>query len=356
MTKLQESTFARWRPRPAFTSRRRRALLLTASVVLATVSAGCGSSSSTAGRDDISLRAGIVVGQDALGGEILTAIKQEVESTTDASVEIFDSGSLGGEAEMLAAVQDGSLDIAAVGSGIVASVEPAFNVTELPYLWESREQYVDIFLDGQVGRDLLSKLEEHGLAGLTYGDWAPRDLFLTDASVTSVRDVEGLKLRVIENPIHIAIWKALGAIPTPMPYTELYTALQQGVVDGVDNTMWSINSGSFGDVLDEVTLTQHNQAVIVAVMNLSVLNDLPEDVREAVVRGAAKGAELNRRVAVETNQEALDELTEDGVLVRELTPSQLDEFRAATRPVIDQFASEIGEDLLKQIQAAQAAY
>ena len=150
------------------------------------------------------------------------------------TVEVYPDSQLGGEREMIEAVQAGNLEMTAPSVGVLANFDDSLQVFDFPFIFENAETAYEV-LDSEIGDDMLSGIEESGLTALGWGENGFRNLAMTKETVVTPEDIKGKKLRTMQVPMHIAYWESMGAAPTPMAFPEVFTALQQGVVDGVEN-------------------------------------------------------------------------------------------------------------------------
>ncbi|MFW5749420.1 MAG: DctP family TRAP transporter solute-binding subunit, partial [Halanaerobium sp.] len=210
-------------------------------------------------------------------------------------------------------------------------------------------------LDGTVGQDLLDQLEDEDIIGLAYWENGYRQLTNSKRAVESPEDVEGLKIRTMENPMHLAAWEEMGANPTPMAFGELFSAMQQGVVDGQENPWGTIYLQNFFEVQDYATDTGHVYSPFVLMISKQFYDKLPEDYQEIVKEAAVEAKDHNRETNREMNAEYLDDLKEE-MEVTELTAEQKAEFQEAVQPVYEEFEEEIGADLVEDVQEQVEEY
>ena len=189
----------------------------------------------------------------ALGMDKFAEIVKE-KSGGQITVKRFPGGTLGGDVQTLSALQGGTVEMTTMNAGILASVAKDFAMVDLPFLFESPKE-ADAVMDGPVGATLAAELPENGLVGLGYWELGFRQLSNNRHPITKVDDIAGLKIRVIQSPIYIDLFNALGANAVPMPFTELYTALETGAIDGQENPAPSILTAKLNEVQDYLTLT-----------------------------------------------------------------------------------------------------
>jgi tripartite ATP-independent transporter DctP family solute receptor len=257
------------------------AFLLVASLLL--LSAAC-SSSGGESSDSVTLKLAHT-GSDTHQYQIASEkFKELVEEKTngEVNIEIHGNGTLGSEGEAVEQVIDGTLDMTTVAAdSAFANTVPVMNVFGIPYLFENREHVYGV-LDGKIGKDLLVEVDEHGMKGLGYWEVGFRHLTNSKRKIVKPEDVNGLKIRVQPALVWEAHMEALGASPTPIDFNELYSALDQGVVDGQENPLPTINSMKFYEVQKNVALTAHTYSPAIVVMSNSAWKKLSDEQQEAV--------------------------------------------------------------------------
>lgn len=267
-------------------------------------------------------------------------------------MDVFPNGQLGSETQALEQVQSGSLDAAKVGGATLGSFIPVAKVFSLPYLFNDSEHYWSV-LNGDIGQELLNELaatdsgNPSGFRGLTYYDAGSRN-FYTQKPILSPEDLEGLKIRVMNDPVAIDTMKAMGASPTPISWGELYTALQQGVVDGAENNPPSFVSSRHFEVCKEFTLDQHSRIPDVVIISEQTWDSLSEEEQEWVTKAAADSTEFQRQAWDAGVAEAMEEMEAQGVTVHEV---DLAPFMEATESVRARYATGKIQEYVKRIQA-----
>jgi tripartite ATP-independent transporter DctP family solute receptor len=255
------------------------------------------------------------------------------------TMNIFHSMQLGGEKEALEQVQVGALEMTRVSVGVVGPIVDEFNAFNLPYLFESVE-HMHTVVDGEIGQRLLDDLEAGGLIGLGYMDAGARSFYNKERSITSLEDLQGLKIRVMQNPIFVDMATAMGADGIPVAFNELYTAMQTGVVDGAENNPPTYLTQNHYEVAGHYTLTEHLIVPEIFVFSKQVWDTL-DTVDQQLIQKAANYAVLKEReLWAEMEQAALDQLIADGydvVVEIDKTP-----FIEATAPVREKFGEKYG--------------
>ena len=273
-----------------------------------------------------------------------------VEAKSDGKITVkrFPGGTLGGDLQTLSALQGGTVEMTTMNAGILQSVVKDFAVVDLPFLFDNPQQ-ADAVMDGPVGQALIAKLPENGIVGLAYWELGFRQLTNSRHAVTKVADIEGLKIRVIQSPIYIELFNALGANAVPMPFPEVYTALETGAIDGQENPAPSILTAKLNEVQDYMTLTNHTynpQMVMVSAKFWDTLND---EERKVLQDAAVEARDYERAVAREQSAKAVEELKSEGMEVSELPPEEFAKFREKAKPVADKYAAQIDPALWQQL-------
>ncbi|WP_120994421.1 TRAP transporter substrate-binding protein [Stutzerimonas urumqiensis] len=265
-------------------------------------------------------------------------------------VRLFPGGILGGDLQTVSALQGGMLDITVLNSGILAAQVPDFALFDFPFLFENSEQAYEV-MDGPVGQELAKRLESKGLIGLGYWDLGFRQVTNNSRPITGPQDLDGLKIRVIQSPIYLETFKALGANPVPMPFPEVYTALEQGTVDGQENPFTVIEGNKFNEVQKYLSATNHIYNPQSLIIGQKTWNRLNADEQALIREAAAEATQYQRQVTQEQQGKALETLKQT-MQYNEVDKQALAAFRAKVKPVIEQFSKDIDPALLKSLHEA----
>ncbi len=264
-------------------------------------------------------------------------------------VQVYANAQLGDDVRATEAVRMGSLEMVVPSASPLVGLVPEFMVLDLPFLFPNAEA-ADKVLDGAPGDYLAAKLEEKGLKILAYYENGFRELTNSKREVRTPADLNGLKVRTMENPIHLAAWKALGANPTPMPFSEVFTAMQQHTIDGQENPIPTIYLSKFFEVQGYTTLTGHVYGPHIMLMNKDLFYSFTPEEQKIILESAHDSAlyqrDLNRTMA----SDYIGELRKEGMTVTELTPAELKAFQDAVQPIYTQFEDKIGKDIIKMVQ------
>lgn len=285
----------------------------------------------------------------------IVKIKEVLDEEGDGrfDVQIFPNATVGDDREMIEGLQMGTLDATIPAVGVVSNFVSEFEILNFPFLFPN-EEVADEVLGGPAGKELLDKLQEQdqGLIGVDY--WEQGFLHLTNNSheVKTLDDINGLKIRSIENEIQLETLRALGANPTPMPWSELFTALQQGVVDGQQNPIANIYSAKFYEVQDYLTLTNHLYGPSIFLVSEIFWNKLSEEDQALVEKAIKAGNDEAKRIMRGENEKQLQEMEDYGLTVTELDESELEKMQDAVQPVIDQYSEQLGKEFVDSFYQA----
>lgn len=259
-----------------------------------------------------------------------------VEERTNGAykIEIYPNGTLGGERDMLESMQMDTLDMAIVTSGPFINFSDAMGVLDMPYLFGSNEEAYTV-LDGEIGRELLDTLESSGLKGLAYAERGFRNLTNNVKPIQTAADLNGLKLRVMENDVYTASFKAMGVNADPMAWADALTALQQGTVDGQENPVNVIYSYKLWESQKYATLDRHSYSTAIITMSANLFNSLDAETQHIFLDAAQEAAEFERAWVAEQEADQLQAMKDNGMEVIE--DPDLDSFKEAVQPVYEQY-------------------
>ncbi|PCF96069.1 TRAP transporter substrate-binding protein [Vreelandella nigrificans] len=276
--------------------------------------------------------------------------QQLVSEHTDGAVtvEIYPNASLGDERTLLEGMQIGTVDMGVITNGPVANFVDEFSVFELPFLFPSSEAAYAV-LDGEIGQEILGKLQDVNLKGLAYAERGFRNITNSQHAINVPEDLQGLRLRVIENEVYVDTFRGLGANAVPMAWTETLTALQQGTIDGQENPVNAIHAFNLAETQDYLTMTRHIYAPATFIMSLPTWNGLQAELQPIVLDAAKQASAYAREQNAIMEAEQLAELREAGMEINE-TPD-MEAFQTAVAPVYEKYGEQFG-DYLPRIQEA----
>jgi tripartite ATP-independent transporter DctP family solute receptor len=264
----------------------------------------------------------------------------------EVKVVIFPNAKLGDERTLLERMKMGVVDAGIITNGPIINFVPRVGVIDLPFLFRDPEHVYKV-LDGPIGQSLFADMEKQGWKGLAWGERGFRNLTNSKHPVNSPADMKGLKIRVMQNPVYVDAFKALGANAVPMAWTEALTALQQGTVDGQENPLNVIVSFKLNESQKYLAVTRHAYAPAPILMSMITWKKLTPAQQKAVLKAAQEAAVFERNFDNDNEKKWLKELEAKGMKVTVPDPKP---FLAAVKPVYEAYAPKFGKDLIQAIQ------
>ncbi|RLL47089.1 TRAP transporter substrate-binding protein [Oceanobacillus piezotolerans] len=211
----------------------------------------------------------------------LTSFAEDIEEKTDGSItfEIFSNGVLGSEQEVLEQMQSGSVDVTKVSAGALESFSDDYSVFSLPYIFTSEEHYRNV-MESDVVEEIYQSTEDNNFIGLSYFDSGARSFYTKDTPVETPEDLDGLLIRVMDSPTAIEMIELLGGTPTPLAYGEVYTALQQGVIDGAESNPTALTTGQHGEVSKAFSYTEHTNIPDIVVIRKDIWDSFSDEEKQ----------------------------------------------------------------------------
>ncbi|WP_207481938.1 TRAP transporter substrate-binding protein [Arenibaculum pallidiluteum] len=273
----------------------------------------------------------------------------EKKSGGKITARLFPGGVLGGDVQTISAMQGGTVEMSVMNAGLLAGLSRDFGLVDLPFLFDSPKQ-ADAVMDGAFGKLLADQLPEKGLVGLGYWELGFRNLTNNRRPVAKAEDIAGLKIRVVQTPVLIDLFGALGANPVPMPYPEVYTALETGTVDGQENPFANILSAKFYEVQKHVAVTRHVYNPQIVLISKKTWDKLNDEERKVIQEAAAEARDFQRTASRAQEAEALAEIKAKGMQVTEFPPAELDKLREKAKPVVEKHAAAASPASFKVLQ------
>jgi tripartite ATP-independent transporter DctP family solute receptor len=265
-------------------------------------------------------------------------------------VRVFPGGQLGGDLQNVSALQGGTLDLMVLNAGLLVGIVKDFAVLDLPFLFNTAEE-ADAVVDGPVGTKLFEKLPDKGLVGLGYFELGFRNVTNSKRPIVKAEDFQGIKLRVLQSPLFIDLFNTLGANTVAMPFPEVYTALEQRVIDGQENPVTVIFDTKFQEVQKYLSLTRHIYNAQSVIMGKKTWDKLSEEERKIVQASLNEAEAYQRQVSREKSLQVLEDLKKAGMQVNEVSPQEIARIREKIKPVVDKYAKEAGEPLMAEVNA-----
>jgi tripartite ATP-independent transporter DctP family solute receptor len=266
------------------------------------------------------------------------------------TVQVYANSQLGDDVRSTEAVRMGTLEMVNTSASPLTGLVPEFNVFDLPFIVPSTKA-ADAIFDGPIGANLAAALEKKGLKLLAYYENGFRQLTNSAREVKTPADLKGLKIRTMQNPIHLEAFRAMGANPTPMPFSEVFTALQQKTIDGQENPIPTIWLSKFYEVQKYVTLTGHVYGPHITLINKKLWDSFPEADQKIIAEAAKESAVYQRAMNRRMDSDFVDNLRKAGVTVTVLTPEQHKAFVDACASVYTTWEPKIGKALLDEFRA-----
>ncbi len=269
----------------------------------------------------------------------------EKESAGKYKVSIFHSSSLGDENSILQQIQLGTVDLGVITSGPIGNFNKKIQIFDLPFIFKDYEQS-DKILDGEIGKEVLQSLETSGFKGLHFLENGFRNLTNNVRAVNNVNDVKGLKIRTMDAPAHVKLWRAFGANPTPMGWP-INTELQQGTIDGQENPLSVIDQYKLYEVQKYLSLTRHVYSPLVFIMNLKKFNSLPKNEQELFLKATKEASIFERKYNRDNNAKFLANLKAHGMQVVEKL--DLNSFKAKIGSIYEDAKKTTDQKLVEKL-------
>ncbi len=279
--------------------------------------------------------------------------KRILEERTKGKIEVrvVHSAQLGGIRENVEMVKAGTLTACIGDTAFLEAFVPKFGIINLPFVFPSRDAAFSI-LDGPIGQELIGEMEKAGFKSLGLTENGFRHITNSLRAINTPDDLRGIKIRVQTNPVHLKVFRLLGANPVPMDWPEVYSALQQKVIDAQENPLSIIFPLKVYEVQKFLSLTGHFYGVFGVYMNKAFYDALPRDLREAVDSAAREAILWHRKTIVAEEQSYVDGLKKAGIAINQPTPEQLNLFREKAAPVFDDVKKVVGADLMDRFLTA----
>lgn len=291
----------------------KKLLLLFVGVLLVSALAAC-SSNGDESSDSKTLRMAHNLSEDHPIHIALTSFAEDVEEKTEGTIKfnISPNGILGSETEVLEQLQSGSVDITKVSAGALDSFSEEYSVFSLPYIFTSQEHYREV-MESDIVQEIYQSTKDKNFIGLSYYDSGARSFYTKDKQIETPEDLKGLLLRVMDSNTAIEMVKLLGGTPTPLAYGEIYTALQQGVIDGAESNPTALTTGQHGEVSKAFSYTEHTNIPDIVVISTKTWDSLTEEQKQAMKEAADESRKEHTELWEVAMEEAVTEAKNMGV-------------------------------------------
>jgi tripartite ATP-independent transporter DctP family solute receptor len=325
---------------------------LVKSLVMALAIAGVTSAVHAADFKPRIIRFGYGLADDSNQGRAVKFFAEDLAKRTGDKMKAkgFANASLGSDTQMQNALIGGAQEMMVGSTATLVGIVKDFGVYDLPFLFNN-EKEADAVLDGPFGQKLAARLQEKGLVGLVYWENGFRNLTNTKRPVTKMEDLQGIKLRVMQNPVYIDMFNSFGANAVPLPFSELFTALETNTVDGQENPVNTIQSSKFYEVQKYLSITKHVYSPWIVLASKKWWDGLSADEKKALQESAVASRDFERKDSREAAKQAVDFLKGKGMQVSVVSDVELGRMREKVKPAIDKFAADGNAALIKDLQA-----
>jgi tripartite ATP-independent transporter DctP family solute receptor len=271
-------------------------------------------------------------------------------------VQVFPLGQLGGERSMAEQVQAGTLQMAAITTAVLSNFVPQLAAFDLPFMYPDRETAYKVLADKELQQKFFALCEPKGFVAIGYTENEMRDITNSKRPIRKPDDLKGLKIRLMESPVYLDTFRAYGANPVPLPFPEIYNALQQKVIDGQDNPLYTSVLMKFMEVQKFATLSQHILTECLTIVGKKFWDSLTPDQQKIFREAAEVQIKVNREENAKGLADAMEKAKAAGVQVVYLTDAERDAFKAASKPVYDKYRGVIGPEYFDFFQKKIAQY
>lgn len=298
--------------------------------------------------DVVKLRVAIGATADSALGQGVEYFGKVLDEKSDGKIKVeLNAGSvLGGDREVIEGVGLGTIEMCNIATGALANFSDEFLPLDLPYVVTDRETAYEV-LDGEMGKKILDSLETTGIYGMSFWELGFRDLYNTKKIIEHPKDLQGLKIRVMENDIYISLFNGLGAYATPMSIGEVFTALQQGTIDGHDNPIGPTLTAKFYEADKNCTKTHHAYSATVNMINREFFDRLPEEYQQWIIEADAEAKDYERKLVLEEEEQSYKAWEEAGGTITEI---DINEWAESSNFVIDSYKDKINMDLINALR------
>ncbi len=297
------------------------------------------------------IRFGYGLAEDSNQGRAAKFLSEDLAKRTGGKMRLkgFASASLGNDNQMQNALIGGAQEMTVVSTATLVGIEDSFGIYDLPFVFRT-EQEADAILDGNFGKKLATKLEAKGLIGLVYWENGFRNLTNSKRPITKMEDMQGVKLRVMQNPVYIDMFNGFGANAIPLAFSELFTALESRTVDGQENPINTIQSSKFYEVQKYLSITKHVYSPWIVLASKKWWDGLSVEEKKAIQESSIASRDFERKDSREAGDKALDTLKQKGMQITVISSQELDRMQGAARPAIAKFSANGHADLVKELQ------
>ncbi|MDO6385779.1 TRAP transporter substrate-binding protein [Uliginosibacterium sp. 31-12] len=301
------------------------------------------------------VRFGYGLAEDSNQGRAVKYFADEMSKLSGGKWKVkgFGAASLGSDPQMQNALIGGAQEIMVGSTATLVGIVSDFGVYDLPFVF-ANEKEADTVLDGPFGQNLMAKLQAKGMVGLTYWENGFRNLTNSKRPVNKMEDMAGIKLRVMQNPVYIDMFKGFGANAVPLAFSELFTALETGAVDGQENPVTTIESSKFYEVQKYLSMTRHVYSPWIVTVSKKWYDGLSADEKAALQKAAIASRDFERKDSRAASIKAMEVLKQKGMQITTPSDAELARMRATTTAAVDKFAADGHTQVVKDLQTELA--
>ena len=268
-------------------------------------------------------------------------------------VRIFPSAQLGNENQQLGALQGGVQEVFVPATTSLANIVKEFGLFDFPFLFNNAQE-ADALLDGPVGRKFLDRLPAKGLVGLAYWENGFRNITSTKRPVNKLEDIAGQKIRVMQNPVFLEMFNILGATAVPLPFPELFTALETKTVDAQENPFGVIAASRFSEVQKYLSLTRHSYSPFIVLVGKRFWDGLSAAEKDILSTSALRAGKLQRETNRAQDEKLKGDLAKAGMQINEVDPAEINRMRERLQPVVQRYSTQYGAEMMNEVQVELA--
>lgn len=314
---------------------------------------GSGSGAESDGVQEITIKIAHVVAENTPKHQGALKMKEVIEKESDGKikVQVYPNSSLFGDKDEYQNLVANNVQFILPDMSKLVGNDPGFNIPAMPFLFESDEA-ANAFWDGEKGQEIFKRLEKDGVLGMAMWPNGAKHMTNDKKAIKKPGDLDGMKIRTQGGQLLEAIYAELGAGSASIPFGELYTALQQGTVDGQENTFSNIESKKFDEVQKYMTIMGHTRVDYALLTNTKFWEGLNDETKAIVQKGVDEGTKLARESAKKLNDDALAKLKDNGqVEINELSDTEIEEFKKTLEPIYNEWAEKIGKDIIEDAES-----
>lgn len=298
------------------------------------------------------MRVGLGVPETHFEYKGMELFKKNLEEKTnnEIKVELYPSNQIGVDQEVLEQIKFGAAHMNLPDPAVLGTFVKEFQFLSFPFIFDTQEKAIEV-CNGEWGKELLGKLEKAGYVGLGFGPFGFRHITNNAREIKTIEDFKGLKIRTMQNPLHLKVFRALGANPTPMPFSELFSALQQGVVDGQENPLMNIYSQKISEVQKYGTMTGHVYSWVVLVVGKNFYDSLTPEEQKIMQESADMAIDYMAEAVVNDDNMAREEMAKAGLVFIDPSEEFKQQIKDIVNPILEKEGNKLNKDMYEKLKA-----